>query len=65
LATIRSQGRSIRWFCDQMGCSRYAFWRIEEGRSGAPVDWYERSAEILGVLVENISPFDNGGDLAA
>lgn len=39
-----------------MGVSRFAVWRIERGDAGAPVDWYERSAAVLGVKVEDIAP---------
>jgi hypothetical protein len=55
-AELRRQGRSIRWFCEQMGVSRFAFWRIETGDAGAPSHWYERAAGILGVPLEQITP---------
>lgn len=57
-AELRRQGRSVRWFCEQMGVSRFAFWRIETGDAGAPKDWYERSALVLGVPSCVVSPED-------
>jgi hypothetical protein len=56
LAELRRQGRSIRWFCDQMGVSRFAVWRIETGDAGAPHDWYQRAALLLGVSLQDIAP---------
>jgi predicted transcriptional regulator len=56
LAEIRKQGRRVNWVAEQLGVSQYAFWRYETGRSGPPVDWYERAAQVLGVSVEDIAP---------
>lgn len=56
LAEIRRQGRRVNWVAEQMGVSTYAFWRYETGRSGAPTDWYERAAQVLGVPVEDVTP---------
>jgi hypothetical protein len=56
VAELQRQGRRVEWFCQQMGVSRWAFWRIESGRAGAPIDWYERAAAVLGVRVEDIAP---------
>jgi predicted transcriptional regulator len=56
LAEIRRQGRRVNWVAAQLGVSSYAFWRYETGRSGPPVDWYERAAAVLGVPVEVIEP---------
>ena len=53
---LRNQGRSLEWFCQQVGVSRWAFYRIENGEAGAPVDWYRRSAAVLGVSEEVIAP---------
>lgn len=56
LAEIRRQGRRVNWVAEQLGVSQYAFWRYETGRSGAPPDWYERAASVLGVDVAVIEP---------
>lgn len=56
LAEVRRQGRRVNWVAEQLGVSSYAFWRYETGRSGAPADWYERAAQVLGVRAEDIAP---------
>lgn len=56
IAALNQQGRRIDWFAQQMGVSRWAFWRFETGRSAPPNDWYERAAEILGVNVDDVRP---------
>lgn len=55
-AELRRQGRSLRWFCQQMGVSRYTLWRIETGDAGAPPNWYGRAAQVLGVPEYVVAP---------
>lgn len=64
-ARIREQGRTIAWFCLQMGVSRWAFLRIENGEAGVPVDWYERAAAVLGVKAEDVAPEASMAGVAA
>ena len=59
LEELERQGRSIAWFCRQMGVSRFAVWRIEGGRAGGPLDWYERAARVLDVTASRIAPREN------
>ena len=56
LAELRKQDMSLRRFAQLMDTSAASVWRIEHGHYGAPMDWYQRAALVLGVAVDVIEP---------
>lgn len=62
---IHSAGYRFDWFARQLGIQPDHFNHMLAGRKRPRPGMLARAAEILGVPLEDISPFDNGGDLAA
>lgn len=53
-ATLRHQGRKVRWFCNAMGISVSYYKMIERGERRTPDDYLSKAAALLGVPVESL-----------
>lgn len=52
---LRQQGRSVTWFCRQVGIHRSYYWMMERGRRPLAASYLSRAADVLGVPVSLLS----------
>jgi transcriptional regulator with XRE-family HTH domain len=49
---LRAQGRSVQWFCRNVGIHRSYYWMMETGHRPLSASYLSRAADVLGVPVE-------------
>lgn len=56
---LKAQGRSVAWFCRQVGIHRSYYWMMENGRRPLSRAYLHRAAEVLGVPASLLSTSRN------